>query len=92
MRASSVFSASCRYIIACCRKYSSQSMFRRATQGHERSMSGRLMEHTFQPCARGRMTAVAAAVAATTVWEPPASGFYFVSVRWLLLNVFATSA
>ena len=50
------------------------------------------MERTFQPCARGRMMAVAAAVAATTVWEPPASGFYFVTVRWLLLNVFATSA
>ena len=69
MKASSVFSASCRYMVACCRKYSSQSMLRRALQGHERIMSARSAHAN--PCARGRMMVVAPAVATTMVWGTP---------------------
>ena len=60
MKASSAFSARFRYMAACRRKYSSQSMLRRASQGHVRIMSEGLhikRAHS-NPCARGRRTKI----------------------------------
>jgi hypothetical protein len=39
-KASSVFWASCRYIVACCRKYSSQSMIRQPTKAWSSTQAG----------------------------------------------------
>ena len=44
MKISSVFSASCRYMAACCRKYSSQSMLRQAPL----EISVCFLDHFFQ--------------------------------------------
>src|SRR5712691_1657155 len=48
IKASSVFPASFRYMAACCRKYSSQSMFHPASRGHEHITSERSMARALQ--------------------------------------------
>ena len=87
MKASSVFSASCRYMVACCRKYSSQSMLRRASQGHERIMS----EWRVRDARRRRYHGVGAPGLGSILIESR-NEFCDRDRQALLLNVFATSA